>query len=63
MTTQKQEDTKMQFKRGDKVTCNGNTEGVVLGYYSDGMIEVRLWQGSRLVGDVCTPVEDVTLNA
>ncbi|MDE2100997.1 MAG: hypothetical protein KGL39_27370 [Patescibacteria group bacterium] len=48
MTTAKKE-----WKRGDKVVCNGNDQAIVLGPYGDGMYEVRLWDGSRLVGDVC----------
>ena len=47
------------FKAGDKVECNGNPNGRVLGYYSEGMIEVRLWDGLRHIGDVCVPVGDV----
>lgn len=47
------------FKRGDKVTCNGNREGVVLGYYTEGMVEVRLWQGTRVVGVVCVSESDL----
>jgi hypothetical protein len=49
------------FKQGDKVECNGNREGVFIRYYSDGMAEVRLWDGNRLVGDVCAPIEDIKL--
>ncbi len=52
----------MKFKQGDKVTCNGNPEGVVIGYYSEGMIEVRLWDGARLVGSVVVPIEDIKIN-
>ncbi len=42
-----------KFKTGDKVICNGNNDAYVLGYYSDKMVEVRLWSGSRHVGDTC----------
>lgn len=42
-----------KFKRGDKVECNGNKESVVQAYYTEGMVNVRLWQGFRHVGDVC----------
>lgn len=50
-----------KFKRGDKVWCNGNPEGTVIGYpYVDSnMVDVRLWQGTRLVGDVCVDESDV----
>jgi hypothetical protein len=44
---------KTTWKRGDKVECNGNRQAVVLGQYSEGMYEVRLWSGFRHVGDVC----------
>ena len=42
-----------KFKTGDKVTCNGNNDAYVLRYYTEEMVEVRLWNGSRHVGDVC----------
>ena len=42
-----------KFKAGDKVTCNGNNDAYVLRYYTEEMVEVRLWNGSRHVGDVC----------
>jgi uncharacterized protein YodC (DUF2158 family) len=42
-----------KFKPGDKVVCNGNPQGRVIGYYSTRMVEVRLWDGFRHVGDVC----------
>lgn len=42
-----------KFKTGDKVICNGNNDAYVLGYYTDKMVEVRLWSGSRHVGDTC----------
>lgn len=51
----------MKFKPGDKVICNGNPEGRVIGYYSEGMVEVRLWNGSRLIGSVVVPECDVQL--
>lgn len=42
----------MEYKRGDKVKCNGNPNGVV--QEVDGtLITVRLWSGSRIVGEVC----------
>jgi hypothetical protein len=50
---------KTKFERGDKVLCNGNPNGRVLGYYSCRMVEVRLWDGLRHVGDVC--VDEVDL--
>lgn len=41
----------MEYKRGDKVTCNGNPNGIV--QEVDGtLITVRLWSGLRHVGDV-----------
>jgi len=41
----------MEYKRGDKVKCNGNPNGVVQDV--DGtLVNVRLWDGSRCIGDV-----------
>ena len=48
-----------KFKAGDKVECNGNKQARVIGYYSTRMVEVRLWDGFRHVGDVC--VDEVDL--
>lgn len=45
--------TNREWKRGDKVVCNGNKQARVLDPYGDGMYEVRLWDGLRHVGDVC----------
>lgn len=43
-----------QWKAGDKVICNGNPDGTVIGPArgTHDMYEVRLWDGSRLVGEV-----------
>lgn len=41
------------FKRGDKVECNGNKEAIVQSYYGDNMYVVRLFDGCRVIGDVC----------
>lgn len=51
----------MKFKRGDKVECNGNKEAHILGYYMNGMVEVRLYSGFRHVGDVCVDEKYVNL--
>ena len=48
-----------KFKTGDKVICNGNNDAYVLGYYTDKMVEVRLWSGSRHVGDTCVHENDL----
>jgi hypothetical protein len=42
------------WQRGDKVICNGNVESVVIGATAGvpGMYDVRLWDGSRHIGDV-----------
>ncbi len=48
-----------KFKRGDKVECNGNKQASVLDYYFENMVNVRLWDGFRHVGDVC--VDEVDL--
>jgi len=42
-----------KFKAGDNVECNGNKESRVIGYYSTVMVDVRLWEGFRHIGDVC----------
>lgn len=49
------------FKTGDKVICNGNDESIVLDYYTDKMVNVRIWSGQRHVGDVCVHEDDLTL--
>lgn len=49
-----------KFKIGDKVICNENNDAYVLGYYADKIVEVRLWSGSRHIGDVC--VSESSLN-
>jgi hypothetical protein len=49
-----------KFKTGDKVICNENNDAYVLGYYADKIVEVRLWSGSRHIGDVCTHENDLT---
>lgn len=42
-----------KFKPGDKVTVHGNKEArFIRDYY--GMGEVRLWSGTRHVGDIVT---------
>lgn len=48
------------WKRGDRVICNGNKEAVVLDHYSGGMYNVRLWSGFRHVGDVCVSGSELT---
>ena len=51
--------TNQKFQRGQKVECNGNKAGTVIGYYRNGMVEVRLWDGDRLAGEVCVSESDV----
>lgn len=46
---------KHKWNPGDTVICNGNSQARVIGQYSEGMYEVRLWDGLRHVGDVCVP--------
>ena len=48
-----------KFKSGDKVEVNGNKDARILDYYSEHMVNVRLWDGFRHVGDVCVDVSDV----
>lgn len=42
----------MEYKRGDKVRCNGNPNGIIQ-EVDDTLVTVRLWLGSRIIGDVC----------
>lgn len=49
----------MKFKTGDLVEVNGNKEARVISYTDDGMIQIRLWQGLRHVGDIVTEECDV----
>ena len=52
--------TDRKFKAGDKVECNGNKEGVVICYpYCDSLVDVRLWDGLRLIGNVCVSESDL----
>ena len=44
--------SKKEFKKGDRVICNGNNEAYVLDYYTSEIVNVRLWRGQRHVGDV-----------
>ena len=50
-----------KFKSGDHVICNGNHESYVLNYYTDKMVNVRLWRGQRWVGDVCVHEDELIL--
>lgn len=50
-----------KYRKGDKVECNGNKEAVVIGYYDNDMVEVRVWNGSRHVGDVVVDEEELRL--
>jgi hypothetical protein len=47
------QDLQKRFPRGTRVTCNGNPNARVLDPYYDGMVNVRLFDGLRHVGDVC----------
>lgn len=55
------------YSIGQKVTCNGNHEAVVIAietnYNGDGftMYTVRLWQGFRHVGDTMKSEADLSL--
>jgi len=50
-----------KFKTGDSVICNGNHDSYVLNYYTDEMVEVRIWSGERHVGDVCVHEDELIL--
>ena len=53
---------KRKFNPGDTVECNGNNDGRVIRYpYENSkMVEVRLWDGFRLVGVVCVDESELT---
>ena len=53
--------TNTKFQIGDRVICNQNHESYVLRYYTDKMLEVRLWRGTRHIGDVCVHEEDLKI--
>ena len=55
-----------KFKKGDRVEYAGNEDVTVIGYpYNDSnMVDLRVWDGARIVGTctVCeSDVKDVTL--
>jgi len=50
-----------KYQPGQRVTCNGNPEGVIIGPYGACSYEVRLWRGNRLVGTVCVSKHDLDL--
>lgn len=47
-----------RFQQGDKVLVNG-AYGRILGYYSTRMVDVRIWDNFRHVGDVCVDESDL----
>lgn len=49
-----------KFKTGDRVIYNGNFEAYVLRYLTDDMVDIRLWSGSRHIGDVIIHESDLT---
>jgi riboflavin synthase len=51
-----------KFKSGEKVICNGNCQSYVLNYYTDKMVEVRLWSNQRHVGDVVIHEDELVSN-
>lgn len=49
----------MEYKKSDKVTCNGNKNGIVQEVDGD-LITVRLWkEGLRHIGDVLVGVKQL----
>lgn len=56
--------TDKNFKVGDKVVCNGNKEAKIVEVCVDkleGMYIVRLWDGSRRIGEACVSGKDLGL--
>ena len=49
-----------KFSTGDMVSSSDFKRGCVLGYYSTAMVEVRIWDGLRHVGDVCVDERGLT---
>jgi len=50
---------KVKFIPGERVIVNLNTEARILREYCKGMYEVRLWDDSRHVGDICVDALDI----
>jgi hypothetical protein len=50
-----------KYQPGQQVVCNGNPDGRILRVLSPRQYEVRLWQGTRHVGDVVTDEHDLDL--
>lgn len=59
MNTSKMGAKMKTFKAGDKVEVNGNKEARILRHYAGNIYEVRLWQGTRHVGDICVDIADI----
>ena len=51
--------TNAEFKSGERVICNGNNESYILGYYTNDIVEVRLWRGQKHIGDVIAHEDDL----
>jgi hypothetical protein len=51
----------MTYQTNQKVICNGNPEGYVIRKCYETMYEVRLWSGSRLIGDVLVSEHSLNL--
>lgn len=50
----------MKYNIGQQVTVNGNSQARILSYDKDlDMWVVRLWDGSRHVGDVIVPESSI----
>jgi len=54
-----------KFKTGDRVIYNGNFDNIfesyVLRYITDDMVDLRLWNGSRHVGDIVMNESSLTI--
>lgn len=48
-----------KFKPGDRVIVNGNEGAVIIQEYTEGMYNVRLWDDSRHIGDICVDAHDI----
>jgi hypothetical protein len=48
---------------GTRATVNGNSEAIVIGYDAGlSMYEVRMWSGTRHVGDIIVPASEIHPN-
>jgi hypothetical protein len=54
---------KRKFKEGQKVEVNGNRDCTVLRYpyHNSDMVEIRFWDGNRLVGNAVADESEIKM--